>query len=261
MMVPASAVWARMSLAMRNSSIPERTVRKSRVRVAGAFRVTATRLLSSTVQGSAGSGRPLMEWPQGTPLYLARNSAASLDPYFTSCLAASILWHSSAPLILPVMTSVKKSMMRRPSPVFSRTMSAIVGGFRSVVVSVVCVLADMCSSMGEGWGFVKGGDLTAEGGERRLGSRGWVRRAGHGNDGGGWLVSLRRTGEGGFQTRPYGSRDRGWVPAPYRVRGRLFAGMTEVGDFGSPQRKASSRTPARRPLVKWNLRHELRTHR
>ena len=38
MMVPASAVWARMSLAMRNSSIPERTVRKSRVRVGGAFR-------------------------------------------------------------------------------------------------------------------------------------------------------------------------------------------------------------------------------
>ena len=53
------------------------------------------------------------------------------------------------------MTSVKKSMMSAPSPVFSRTMSAIVGGFRSVVVSVVCVLADMCSSMGEGWGFVK----------------------------------------------------------------------------------------------------------
>ena len=54
------------------------------------------------------------------------------------------------------MTSVKKSMMSAPSPVFSRTMSAIVGGFRSVV-SVVCVLADMCSSLGEGWGFVKGG--------------------------------------------------------------------------------------------------------
>ena len=30
----------------------------------------------------------------------------------------------------------------------------------------------------------------------------------HGNDGGGWMVSLRRTGEGGFQTRPYGGRDR-----------------------------------------------------
>ena len=30
----------------------------------GAFRVTATRLLSSTGQGSAGSGRPLMEWPR-----------------------------------------------------------------------------------------------------------------------------------------------------------------------------------------------------
>ena len=80
-----------------------------------------------------------MEWPQGTPLYLARNSAASFDPYFTSCLAASILWQSSAPSILPVMTSVKKSMMSAPSPVFSRTMSAIVGGLRSVVVSVVCV--------------------------------------------------------------------------------------------------------------------------
>ena len=61
MTVTPSAVWARMSLAMRNSSIPESTVRKSRVRVAGAFRVTATSLLSSAVQGSAGSGRPLME--------------------------------------------------------------------------------------------------------------------------------------------------------------------------------------------------------
>ena len=156
MMVSPWAVWARMSLAMRNSSIPERTVRKSRVRVAGAFRVTSTRVLSSAEQGSAGSGRPLMEWPHGTPLYLAMNSAASFDPYFTSCLAASILWQSSAPSILPVMTSVKKSMMSAPSPVFSRTMSAMVGGFRSVD-SVVCVLADMCSSMGEGWGFVKGG--------------------------------------------------------------------------------------------------------
>ena len=47
MTVPPSAVWARMSLAMRNSSIPERTVRKSFVRVGGAFRVTATRLLSA----------------------------------------------------------------------------------------------------------------------------------------------------------------------------------------------------------------------
>ena len=47
-----------------------------------------------------------------------------------------------------------------------------------------------------------------------LGSWGWVGRIGepgmgsrcHGNDGGGWLVSLRRAGEGGFQTRPYRSR-------------------------------------------------------
>ena len=80
----------------------------------------------------------------------------SLDPYFTSCLAASILWHSSAPSILPVMTSVKKSMMSAPSPVFSRTMSAIVGGLRSVVSVRACVfVSDMCSSMGESWGFVK----------------------------------------------------------------------------------------------------------
>jgi len=53
-----------------------------------------------------------------------------------------------------------------------------------------------------------------------------------------------RTGE--FETRPYGDPCRiqpslnvtgrilsaprfndGWIPAPYRVRGRLFAGMTE----------------------------------
>ena len=99
-----------------------------------------------------------MEWPHGTPLYLARNSAASFDPYFTSCLAASILWQSSAPSILPVMTSVKKSMMRRPSPVFSRTMSAIVGGFRSVdsVVSACGpFISDIRSIMGEGWVAVK----------------------------------------------------------------------------------------------------------
>ena len=85
---------------------------------------------------------------------MARNSAASFDPYFTSCLAASILWQSCAPSILPVMTSVKKSMMSAPSPVFSRTMSAIVGGLRSVVF-VVCVLADMCSIMHVGWVVVK----------------------------------------------------------------------------------------------------------
>ena len=120
------------------------------------------------------------------------NSAASFDPYFTSCLAASILWQSSAPSILPVMTSVKKSMMSAPSPVFSRTMSAIVGGLRSVVVSVV--VSDRCSSMREGWGFVKRENCTAEGGEgaeggvlglsesgfwglgdwQDLGGRGWV---------------------------------------------------------------------------------------
>ena len=94
---------------------------------------------------------------------MARNSAASFDPYFTSCLAASILWQSSAPSILPVMTSVKKSMMSAPSPVFSRTMSAIVGGLRSVVVSVV--VSDMCSSIGEGWGFVKGECLNCDYGD------------------------------------------------------------------------------------------------
>ena len=159
-----------MSLVMRNSSIPERTVRKSRVRVAGAFRVTSTRVLSSAEQGSAGLGRPPVEWPHGTPLYLARNSAASFDPYFTSCFAASILWQSSAPSILPVMTSVKKSMMSAPSPVFSRTMSAIVGGLRSVVSVVCVVVADMCSSMGEGWGFVKREIFTTEG--RRRAQRG-----------------------------------------------------------------------------------------
>ena len=63
-----------------------------------------------------------------------------------------------APSILPIMTSVKKSMMRRPSSVFSRTMSARVGGFRSSVVSVVCVLVwDMCSIMWEDWVVVKRG--------------------------------------------------------------------------------------------------------
>ena len=63
------------------------------------------------------------------PLYLAMNMTASADPNFTSSLAASILWQSCAPSILPRMTSVKKSMMRRPLSVFSRTISAMVGGF------------------------------------------------------------------------------------------------------------------------------------
>ena len=79
------------------------------------------------------------------------NLAASFDPYFTSCLAVSILWHSSAPSTLASMTSRKKSMMRLPSSVFSRTMSARVGGFRSVVV-----VSDMRSIMWEDWVVVKG---------------------------------------------------------------------------------------------------------
>ena len=33
---------------------------------------------------------------------------------------------------------------------------------------------------------------------------------------------------------------RGWIPAPYRVRGRLFAGMTEVGDLGHRRGRAES---------------------
>ena len=40
-----------------------------------------------------------------------------------------------------------------------------------------------------------------------------------------------------------GAPCRGWIPAPYRVWGRLFAGMTEVGDFGGgvrPVRHASA---------------------
>ena len=96
-----------------------------------------TGVSSAPEQGSAGTRRPRVEWPHGTPRYLAMNLAASFDPYFTSCLAASILWHSSAPSILSSMTSRKKSMMRRPSSVFSRTMSARVGGFRSSAVVVV----------------------------------------------------------------------------------------------------------------------------
>ena len=67
-----------------------------------------------------------------------------------------------------------------------------------------------------GWGAGDGFPFARE-------RRWWVGEPGmgsrcHGNDGGGWLVSLRRTGEGGFQTRPYGSRDRrrreGFKPAP-----------------------------------------------
>ena len=72
----------------------------------------------------------------------------------------------------------------------------------------------------------------------------------HGNDGGGWLVSLRRTGEGGFQTRPYGSRDRGWVPAPYRVRGRLCAGTTVWGCAAH----FHSNWPCRLPPAPWKMK-------
>ena len=167
--------------------------------------------------------------------------------------------------------------MSAPSPVFSRTMSAMVGGLRSVVVSVVlyqtCVLV---------WG--RDGGLSRGRFDRRgRGTTVWLPGMGspyrvrgrlrlHGNDGGGWLVSLRRTyrradtwvrpygwsrahpphriphphrtGEGGFQTRPYGSRDRGWVPAPYRVRGRLFGKLRT----GSERRGGSygGTVPARR---------------
>ena len=53
------------------------------------------------------------------------------------------------------MTSVKKSMMSAPSPVFSRTMSAIVGGLRSSVSVVCVVVVDMCSIMHVGWVGVK----------------------------------------------------------------------------------------------------------
>ena len=41
-------------------------------------------------------------------------------------------------------------------------------------------------------------------------------------------VSLSVTGEGGFETRPYRTPSH-WIPAPYQVRGRLFAGMTDYG--------------------------------
>ena len=158
MTVPPSAVWARTSLAMRSSSTAESTVRRSSVNGPGAFRVAAAGAFSSPEQGSAGTRRPRVEWPQGTPRYLAMNLAASFDPYFTSCLAASILWHSSAPSILSSMTSRKKSMMRRPSSVFSRTMSASVGGFRSsaVVSAWGPLVSDMCSIMWEDWVVVKG---------------------------------------------------------------------------------------------------------
>ena len=98
---------------------------------------------------------------------------------------------------------------------------------------------------GAGDGVCTGDGLVGHGfptgttvGEPGMGSRC------HGNDGGGCLVSLRRTGEGGFQTRPYGSRDRGWVPAPYRVRGRLFGKLRT----GSERRGGSygGTVPARR---------------
>ena len=144
--VKPSAVWERTSLAMRSSSTAESTVRKSCVKGPGAL----TRPVASAAeQGSAWPGLRLAGWPQGTPRYLAMNFAASFDPYFTSCLAASILWHSSAPSILPSMTSMKKSMMSRPSSVFSRTMSARVGGFRLVLfrrLYQTCVL--LCGRIG-----------------------------------------------------------------------------------------------------------------
>ena len=86
-------------------------------------------------------------------------------------------------------------------------------------------------------GVCQGGDLTAEGGERRFGCRGWVPACTGTTSGSrgwvpvctgttsgsrGWVPACtgmtvgfpgfpRRAGEGGFQTRPYGSRSRGGV--------------------------------------------------
>ena len=54
---------------------------------------------------------------------------------------------------------------------------------------------------------------------------------------------------GNLRCHMIGGRDRGWVPAPYRVRGRLCAGTTVLGacgSFCSSDGCAKERTRARR---------------
>ena len=150
----------------------------------------------------------------GTPLYLAMNSAASLDPYFTSCLAASILWHVARCTFDPARHDVGEEVDDECAVAGLFADDVGDSGRLALRCCFCCVrVADMCSSMarrGGGMGVCQGGDLTAEGGERRFGypCRGWVprieygagsvqdaareRRVGagdgfrlHGNDGGG----------------------------------------------------------------------------
>ena len=164
---------------MRSSSTAESTVRKSSVsrvrksgaRGAGACSGPAAGLSSLRERGPR---LRLSQWPQGSPRSPAMKSAASFDPYFTSCFAASILWHSLASSTLPSMRSRKKSMMRAPSSVLSRTMSAMVGGFRSVVVmsARVPLVWYIRAIMHEGWGCVKREIFTTEDTEGTEGGRG-----------------------------------------------------------------------------------------
>ena len=158
MMVSPSAVWARTSLAMRSSSTAESTVRKSCVKGARGVQGLGRR---APLRGGAGVGRVgastggVAAWDAAVP---GDEPGGVPDPYFTSCLAASILWHSSAPSILSSMTSRKKSMMRAA---VVGLLADDVGESGRLPLRCCCsawgpLVSYMCAIMWEDWVVVKG---------------------------------------------------------------------------------------------------------
>ena len=129
-----------------------------------------------------------------------------MSPRLASSRAAAIRWQGSKPSSLPFMASWRKWMMVRPLSVTSRTISARVGGWSSVLVwdSV----ANMCSTLRGCGGWVNGG---------MAGDRSWrvARDAGLGSGSG-----LERRGRA---VQPYRAIFRGdWsatVAAPWEQGG------------------------------------------
>ena len=113
MMVPPSAVCARMSLSHEEFIYPredsEEFSGKGGRGVQGDL-YEASLLCDAGVGGVAASTGRVAAWDALVLGY--EYDGFGSDRNFTSSLAASILWQSSAPSISPLMTSVKKSMMR-----------------------------------------------------------------------------------------------------------------------------------------------------
>ena len=108
-----------------------------------------------------------------------------MSPRLASSRAAAIRWQGSKPSSLPSMASWRKLMMVRPLSVTSRTISARVGGWSSVLVwdSV----ANMCSTVTRegGWGQRgDGGEGVAVGCRARPLGTGLRRHDGDGESGG-----------------------------------------------------------------------------